>query len=145
MRFWDSSAIVPLVVPEPQSDWVRGLLRDDPVGISWVLSPVEVHSALARRRCEGALSPEDFAAARARTKSVFAALSSVVALEELAERALRVLDLPDLRSADALQLAAALLASRERPRDLSFVTLDARLAEAAEREGFPVEVPKPRS
>ena len=73
--------------------------------------------------------------------------SAIVPLvgEKIAERALRVCDLHDLRSAEALQLAAALLACRERPRDLPFVPLDARLAEAADREGFTVEIAKPRS
>ena len=145
MRFWDSSALVPLVVPEPQSDWARSLLRDDAVGVIWVLSRVEVHSALVRRRRDGALRAEDFAAARARQELLFANLSPVVAVEEIAERALRALDLHDLRSADALQLAAALVAARERPRELPFVTLDARLAEAATREGFPVAFAGDRS
>ncbi len=35
-------------------------------------------------------------------------------------------------------LAAAWVTSRARPQDLPFVTLDARLAGAALREGFPV-------
>jgi hypothetical protein len=44
-----------------------------------------------------------------------------------------------LRTADALQLAAAWLAAERRPPTMTFVTLDARLAEAARKEGFPVE------
>jgi hypothetical protein len=43
-----------------------------------------------------------------------------------------------LRSADALQLAAALEASENEPRTLPFVTLDERLARSAVREGFPI-------
>ena len=43
-----------------------------------------------------------------------------------------------LRAADALQLAAALLASDEEPAGLDIVTLDSRLADAARREGFRV-------
>lgn len=43
-----------------------------------------------------------------------------------------------LRAADALQLAAALAAAENNPSALSIVTLDDRLAEAAEREGFPL-------
>ena len=136
MRFWDSSAIVPLLALEEKSAWAQALLRDDPVGIVWALSPVEVHSALVRRRREGSLTAPDFTAARSRAKHCFAAMAQVVVLEQVAERALRVLDLHTLRAADAMQLAAALVASRERPQDLAFVTLDERLAEAAEREGF---------
>lgn len=43
-----------------------------------------------------------------------------------------------LRSADALQLAAALVACDERPRGETFVSLDERLRNAAQREGFTV-------
>jgi predicted nucleic acid-binding protein len=43
-----------------------------------------------------------------------------------------------LRSADALQLGAALVAADGDPKSLELVTLDRRLAEAALREGFPV-------
>jgi predicted nucleic acid-binding protein len=46
-----------------------------------------------------------------------------------------------LRAADAMQLAAALVAAEERPASLRLVTLDDRLADAARREGFVVEVP----
>ena len=142
MRFWDSSAVVPLLVSEDQSARALELLRLDPVGIVWALSPVEVHSALVRRRRDGSLATPDFAASRNRAKLFFSAMAQVVALEQVAERAVRVLDLHPLRAADALQLAAALVASRERPQDLPFVTLDERLAEAAEREGFPLVSPE---
>jgi hypothetical protein len=43
-----------------------------------------------------------------------------------------------LSAADALQLAAAAVASRHNPRDLEFVCLDSRLSAAAQREGFNV-------
>jgi uncharacterized protein len=142
MRFWDSSAIVPLVAFEEQSLWAQGLLRKDPVGIVWALSPVEVHSALGRRHREGTLTKAAFAATRNRARHFFAAVAQIVVLEQVSERALRVLDIHPLRAADSLQLAAALVASRERPQDLPFVTLDERLAEAAGREGFPLVLPK---
>jgi hypothetical protein len=53
-------------------------------------------------------------------------------------RAKRLLARHTLRAADALQLAAALLAADDDPQRLEFVTLDERLAEAARLEGFRV-------
>jgi predicted nucleic acid-binding protein len=41
-----------------------------------------------------------------------------------------------LRAADALQLAAAVLASEGEPSSLEIVTLDERLSEAAQKEGL---------
>ncbi len=76
--------------------------------------------------------------ARRRSERLFAALSHIVAMEQVCERAIRLLDLHDLRAADALQLAAALVASGERPQSLPFTTLDQRLGLAAQAEGFPV-------
>ncbi len=43
-----------------------------------------------------------------------------------------------LRAADSLQLAAALIAANHDPATLEIVSLDARLATAARREGFKV-------
>lgn len=138
MRFWDSSALVPLI-GEGATPWARKLLRSDPSPIIWALSQVEVRSALSRRLREGAIARRTFDDARRRAERLFTALSHIVALEHVCERAIRLLDLHDLRAADALQLAAALVASSERPASMSFTTLDQRLANAARAEGFPVD------
>lgn len=44
----------------------------------------------------------------------------------------------DLRAADSLQLAAALVLCRERPRGRTFVCFDQKLATAADLAGFTV-------
>jgi predicted nucleic acid-binding protein len=50
--------------------------------------------------------------------------------------AIRLLRVHPLRTADAFQLAAAIVAAENHPASLQFVTLDDRLGQAAEREGF---------
>lgn len=65
----------------------------------------------------------------------------IAAVERTRARALRLLSVHPLRSGDALQLAAALIASEERPESLPFVCLDDRLRDAARREGFTVLPP----
>jgi hypothetical protein len=62
-------------------------------------------------------------------------IEPIQAVRQAAERFLRV---HPLRAADALQLAAAYLASDRNPATLEFVTLDDRLAGAAQKEGFAV-------
>jgi len=52
------------------------------------------------------------------------------------ERSLRLLAIHPLHAADAMQLAAALLATSDRPRGHGFVCNHRRLREAASREGF---------
>lgn len=139
MKFWDSSAVVPLVVMEDNTSWARGLMRSDSSALVWALSPVEVRSALARRQREGSLTDKAYEQACGRANRLFRALSHIVALELVRERAIRLLDLHELRAADALQLAAALIASGESPATMVFVSLDQRLSHAARREGFPIE------
>jgi predicted nucleic acid-binding protein len=136
VRFWDSSSIVPLVCRETQSARCRQWLRADPVIIVWAFAATEVVSALARKRREGALKPAVFAPAKQRLLKLEHAWSEVVQYDAVRARARRLLETHPLRAADALHLAAALVAFEERSAGIEFVTFDGRLAEAAEREGF---------
>ena len=142
MKFWDSSALVPIVSRELQSLKCQRLLRQDPGVLVWVLTRVEVQSALARKRRGGEISRTDLRDARKRLGKVAAGWNEVLVAERLLGRAIHLLDVHDLRAADALQLAAAWTASGEDPSRLHFVTLDERLLLAAEREGFPVIEPR---
>jgi predicted nucleic acid-binding protein len=58
--------------------------------------------------------------------------------------AVRLLRTHTLRAADSLQLAAATVASKNRPASLDFVCLDKRLSLAAQREGFNVIIAEAR-
>ncbi len=138
MRFWDSSAIVPLVCAEAASRRCRSWLRADPVVVVWALAATEVVSALARKRRDGALDRARFTVAKRRLAKLEAAWSEVGQYDPVRTRARRLLESHPLRAADALHLAAALVAVEERPSTIEFVTFDERLAEAAEREGFGV-------
>lgn len=138
MRFWDSSAIVPLVVRESQSARCRQWLRSDSVMLVWRLSATEVVSALARKQRDGAIARTTFAGAKGRLAALESAWSEVTNFEAVQARARRLLEVHPLRAADALQLASALVAAEEDPRRLGLVTFDERLACAAEKEGFTV-------
>ena len=61
--------------------------------------------------------------------------------QRVGQAAQRLLRVHPLRAADALQLAAAVVAADGEPGSMPFVTLDDRLALAAQREGFPVVMP----
>jgi predicted nucleic acid-binding protein len=130
--------VVPLVVAEEETDHCRRLLTEDAEVVVWFFTPVEVISALTRRRREGSLKLPDFRKAKAQLVLLERAWSEVILLERVREHARRLLESHPLRAADALQLAAAVLASEENPQGVPFVTLDHRLALAAEKEGFKV-------
>lgn len=50
MMFWDSSAILPLLLREARSPILRTLRDEDPESVVWCLTDVETWSAIARRR-----------------------------------------------------------------------------------------------
>ena len=143
MKFWDSSAVVPLLVPEVMSGSVQRLYEDDPVMAAWWATEIECTSAIARRQRLGQL-PEDVAAEGfVRLTALREGWHEVEPGEELRESAKRLLRDHDLRTTDALQLAAAVYVAEARPSTLEFVSLDDRLLAAARREGFPTTKPTP--
>ena len=139
MRFWDTSAVVPLVVPQERSREIDRSYGRDPAINVWCLTGVEVWSAACRLRRQGLLDSPGMRLARDRLSSLAETWVEVDDLAGVRSRAQRLLETHALRAADALQLAAALTLVSERPERVSFVTLDARLAEAAEKEGFRIE------
>ena len=138
MRFWDSSAIVPLLVREEVSEVAVKLLRADTAMVVLWGALVECESALARRVRENTLAAAAMKAAGARMKRLSAGWMEVAAGDELRRTALRMLRVHPLRAADALHLAAAFVAADRAPESLEFVSFDTRLAAAASLEGFRV-------
>ena len=110
--------------------------------LAWWGTRVECISAVARLEREQKLSSTGAAAALAHLNNLARSWNEIQPVEEIRETAGRFLRVHNLRAADALQLAAAFLASERRPPSLEFVSLDDRLSAAAEREGF-VLVPVP--
>ena len=138
MKFWDSSALVPLCVEEPATDLSLALLQEDPQVAVWWTTPVECASALARLEREGALSSDAATDAFARLDQLAAAWFEVEPHDEIREVARRLLRVHALRAADALQLAAAYVVAERRPPTIAIVTLDDRVRQAALKEGFAV-------
>lgn len=138
MKFWDSSALVPLVVEERTSRACRALVRADANVVVWALARTEILSALCRLVRQGALTSDGFDRARARLDRIAARWIVVDALAEVQAHAERMLLTHPLRAADALQLGAALVASDGQPRRCPFVSFDRDLRDAATAEGFEV-------
>jgi predicted nucleic acid-binding protein len=138
VRFWDSSAVVPLLVPESASERLRRLHAGDPVVIAWWGVEVECVSAVARAERVGRLSSNAAAEGLRRLVALRRGWHEIEPSEEVREAAKRLLRVHDLRAADALHLAAAFVAAETRPASLEFVCLDDRLRLAAGREGFSI-------
>lgn len=139
MRFWDSSAVVSLLVAEKDSPERERDFAEDPEMLVWYGTWAEIESAICRRERESLLSASEAALARARLAHLRLRWIEVQSFSVVRERAIRLLRLHALRAADAFQLAAALVAFSERPAGQWFYTADARLLVAAHSEGFEVK------
>jgi predicted nucleic acid-binding protein len=136
--FWDSSALVPLLVAEPRSELVTTLLSGDEEPVIWWTTPLECQAALRRRHRESPWPAAQLASATERLRLIVQHVDTIAPTDDLRRRAGRLVASHPLRAADALQLAAALIWCEEQPHGEGFVTLDARLSEAAANEGFTV-------
>ena len=140
MRFWDSSAVVPLLIQQPASPRATAWFNGDAALVLWTLTSVEVTSALRRLAREARVKEDVAHHAETRLQQIVHDSHLVIDVEAAKELATRLLRLHVLRAFDALQLAAALLWAEGHPRGRVLHTLDDRLALAARREGFSVPV-----
>ncbi len=143
MRFWDSSAIVPLCVIESVSQLIHEVLMEDQAMIVWWATRIECISAFIRRTREGILDERGQEQARRSLIGLGEVWREVLPTQIVRETAERILAVHPLRSADALQLSAALIWTNKSPYGHHFVCLDRVLREAARKEGFtllPIEV-----
>jgi predicted nucleic acid-binding protein len=138
VRFWDTSGLVPAMFEEATTSVVRSTLKSDPRVITWWGTELECASAIARSERERRIVGPEMTTAFAKLEALRASWVEIEPSAILREIALRLIRVHPLRAPDALQLAAATVASEHRPPSLQFVTLDDRLADAASREGFPV-------
>ena len=127
MVYLDASALVKLVVLEPESRALRTYLRREPERISCGLARTEVLRAV---RPAG---PIAIAAARRVLRSI-----DLIRLDDTLLDAAGMLEPIGLRSLDAVHLAAVQLVA---PALHAVVTYDRRMAEAAAALGFPTAAP----
>ena len=127
VAFCDSSALVKLVVKEPESALLLQHLRGYSRVVASELAAVEVVRAVRRR------APGSVAMARRLLRSL-----DLVALDSTVIERAALLKPPELRTLDALQVASALRLS---PLDPVFVAYDLRATRAATHAGLRTSAP----
>jgi len=138
VRFWDSSAVVPLLVEQDYSARAVAWIAEDEGLVLWTLTPAEVASTLRRLVRDRAVEEEVARLAELRMDELIRTCHVVIDVDSVKSLAMRVLRLHPLRAFDALQLGAALHWAEGHPQGRTLHTLDRRLALAAQREGFVV-------
>jgi uncharacterized protein len=137
VRYWDASALVPLLTEQPRSPVSDRSYDEDSVITTWWGTSLECRSAIARIEREGG-APALIEAAATNLATLESEWIEVAPSNFVRQVAGRLLRTHPLRTGDALQLAAAIVAADGNPRGLPFVTFDDRLALAASKEGFPI-------
>jgi uncharacterized protein len=149
MLYFDTSFLVPLVLPEATSEWITAFIRElpaDQLAVShW--TRVEFSSVIAREVRMGGLDASAAARADARLEAMvrdsFAVLLPTIADFDLARRYLARFD-TGLRAGDALHLAIASNQNAE-----TIYSLDRALVRAGAILSLPVSTgiatPSPRS
>lgn len=127
--YLDASAIVKLIVEEPETGSLMAALAEWPDRVSSAVARVEVHRALRR----GNAGPGQ----RSRGEAVLASLTLIRIDDPILALAASLKD-PALRAIDAIHLATALSLGDD---PVAFVVYDARLARAATKQRLQVVHP----
>lgn len=138
MRFWDASALAPLVTQDHDSTILETLYGDGTGIWVWWVTPVEIASSIARRERSNELTAQTATQAYTTLARMGSTWHEILPGEPLRESAKRLLRLHPLRAADSLQLASALVLAANELEPLEFISCDTRLAEAAARQGLTV-------
>ncbi len=136
MKFWDSSALIQLFVEQNESGILRKIVKNDLDIVVWWGTILECKSAVARLRREGVVTIDQEGQIRSKLKTASTCWIEIMPGEQVRQVASRLLVNHPLRTADSLQLAAAITWVGAPVQEDCFVCLDSKLREAARKEGF---------
>ncbi|HSE58490.1 MAG TPA: type II toxin-antitoxin system VapC family toxin [Nitrospiraceae bacterium] len=129
--YFDTSVLVKRYVKETGSSIARKLFQRHRF-LSSAVAPVEVLSALARRRAAGELTQRDFLAIRARLHKDRAYWELIEVGSIVLSQAEELVEKTGLRTLDALHVASALSFQAASGLTIPFATAEMRQREAAE-------------
>ncbi|MFA6107807.1 MAG: PIN domain-containing protein [Candidatus Latescibacterota bacterium] len=138
MSFWDTSALLPIFLPQHASHGLAALAVANEAMVVWWGTTIEAHAALARLARTGEIDDPAKEGFLEQVTALLDLAAEVTPTEGVRILACRCSRVHRLTAADALQLAAALVWAEHDPAGMGFVCLDERLREAARREGFQV-------
>ena len=132
----DTSALVKLYVPEPESEAVQALVGTAQVAAVSVVAFAEARAAFARKRRERAVNPKDYRRIVREFDDDWDHYFVVDVTEPLVKRAAQLADKHGLRGYDAIQLSSAIVVRYQSGEAVSFCCFDGRLLRASRREGL---------
>jgi len=136
MIFWDTSALIHLLIDQGRSGEMARLYAGDAAIAAWWGVSVEAASAIERLKREGDLSADEEARAYRKLLKLSMEWHEAEPSNAVRDLARQLLARHAIRGADALQLAAALTLRELDPDNFRFAAIDSQLARAALREGL---------
>lgn len=134
--YFDSSALVKLLIHEQGSEWCEEVWADAAAPFTNAVAYVEVRAALAAAERAGRLQPSRLRSSRNRFETVWSEIGVVDCSTDLIRHAGDVAEAAALRGYDAVHLSSALALHAARP--LYMLTWDNDLAEASFNAGISV-------
>lgn len=138
MRFWDTSAIIPLLYRQEFSKVAGQYLKENNNLVVARTTIVEVHSMLARLMRDKQLKKAGYSEAIIMLNHISATWAVIAPSDRMFELASQLPYSQGLTTADSIQLASAIVWTTETPLEKPFVCFDTRLAKAAKACGFNV-------
>ena len=132
----DTSALVKLYVPEPESGAVQTLLESAQVAAVSLVAFAEARAAFARKRRERAVNPKYYLRIVREFDGDWDHYFVVNVTEPLVKRAAQLADKHGLRGYDAIQLSSAIVLREQSSEAVTFCCFDGRLLRASRREGL---------
>jgi uncharacterized protein len=137
IAYFDTSAIIPLIINEPSSDRCNRVWDESSRVVSVRLLYPEARAALAKAERMGRLSAAQRVAAIVELETIITQVDHIEVTEALAYRAGELAQAHGLRGYDAVHLAAV---SAVADSDVVLVTGDSDLAKAANSIGIAVSI-----
>ena len=132
----DTSALVKLYVPEPESSAVQALVGSAQIAAVSVIAFAEARAAFARKRRERAVGQKDYRRIVEEFNDDWDHFFIVDVTEPLVKRAAQLAEKHGLRGYDAIQLSSAIVLREQSGEAVSFCCFDDRLLRASRREGL---------
>ena len=130
----DTSALVKLYVPEPESSAVQQLVESAEIAAVSLVAYAEARAAFARKHRERAVDLKDYRRIIQEFNNDWDNYFIVDVTEPLVKRAGQLAEQHGLRGYDAIQLSSAVLMREETRQVVSFCCFDDRLLRAGRRE-----------
>ncbi len=136
--FWDTSALAPLCCRQVSTSLARELFRRYSHIVVWWATRVELVNSFHRLVRTGEIRTGDLSNALNRASLLIDTWREILPTEPVRSLAMDAVGRFALNTADAFQLASALVWCKEKPKKRPFICFDRVLQKAAANLGFEV-------